>query len=79
MQAVSDIKRTTNNEKVHFYPLDLLDLKSVRKFAKDIGGDFEKIDILINNAGMADGRKDKVRLQIISTLQQNNEEIWLWF
>jgi len=60
MQAVTDIKRTTNNEKVHFYPLDLLDLKSVRKFAKDIGGDFEKIDILINNAGMADGRKDRV-------------------
>merc|ERR1712183_663879 len=39
---------------------DLLDLKSVRKFAKDIGGDVEKIDILVNNAGMADGRKDKV-------------------
>ena len=75
MQAVTDIKRTTNNEKVHFYPLDLLDLKSVRKFAKDIGGDFEKIDILINNAGMADGRKDRVRLQIIPNLQQIYEEI----
>ena len=43
--------------------MDLLDLKSVRKFVKDIGGDVEKIDILINNAGMADGRKDKVRLE----------------
>ena len=45
--------------------MDLLDLKSVRKFAKDIGGDVEKIDILINNAGMADGRKDKVRLETV--------------
>jgi len=58
-EAVADIKRSTKNEKVHFYPLDLLDLKSVRKFAKDVAGDVEKIDILLNNAGMADGRKDK--------------------
>ena len=33
--------------------LDLLDLKSVRKFADDIAKKEKKVDILVNNAAMA--------------------------
>jgi len=42
----------TNNENIHVKKLDLSSLKSVRKFAKEIHESEEKIDILINNAGV---------------------------
>ncbi len=38
-------------ERVHIYLMDLADLKSVAKTAKEIQGDHEKIDVIINNAG----------------------------
>jgi len=57
--AVVDIKLTTGEQNIKFLPLDLLSLESVREFAKEIGNHVDKIDILINNAGMADGRKDR--------------------
>eukprot|EP00090_Calanus_glacialis_P016200 TRINITY_DN25427_c0_g1_i1.p1 TRINITY_DN25427_c0_g1~~TRINITY_DN25427_c0_g1_i1.p1 ORF type:complete len:350 (-),score=82.20 TRINITY_DN25427_c0_g1_i1:72-971(-) len=58
-EAVADIKRTTNNQDVLFFPLDLLNLKSVREFSEEIMKHVDKIDILLNNAGFADGRKER--------------------
>ena len=59
-EAVADIKRTTNSQDVLFFPLDLLNLKSVREFSEEIMKHVDKIDILLNNAGFADGRKERV-------------------
>jgi len=50
--AVSAIISSTGNKNVFFMQLDLLDLKSVRKFADDITKKEKKVDILINNAAM---------------------------
>jgi len=58
-EAVADIQRTTSNENVNFFPLDLLDLQSVREFSEEIRKHVDKIDVLLNNAGFADGRKER--------------------
>merc|ERR1712106_815781 len=75
-EAVADIQITTSNENVNFFPLDLLDLQSVREFSEVIKKHVDKIDILLNNAGFADGRterdltRSKNKLEI--TLQTNH-------
>jgi len=51
--AVTNIISSTGNKNVVFMQLDLLDLKSVRKFADDVAKKEKKVDILINNAAMA--------------------------
>eukprot|EP00091_Calanus_sinicus_P008815 TRINITY_DN21030_c0_g1_i1.p1 TRINITY_DN21030_c0_g1~~TRINITY_DN21030_c0_g1_i1.p1 ORF type:complete len:200 (-),score=45.96 TRINITY_DN21030_c0_g1_i1:331-930(-) len=51
--AVTNIISSTGNKSVIFMQLDLLDLKSVRKFADDVAKKEKKVDILINNAAMA--------------------------
>ena len=59
-EAVADIKRTTKNQDVLFFSLDLLNLKSVREFSEEIMKHVDKIDVLLNNAGFADGRRERV-------------------
>ena len=50
--AVKDIKEKSGNEKIENYELDLASLESVRKCAETLLNNEEKIDYLINNAGM---------------------------
>lgn len=49
--ALDKIINETNNRKVFFEELDLGDLSSVRRFAQIIHQKFNRLDILINNAG----------------------------
>lgn len=50
--AVNKIKGQHKNANVHFLELDLADLSSVRSFAKIFKEKFNKLDLLINNAGV---------------------------
>ncbi len=54
MKAAADdiIKETKGSGSLALYQLDLSDLESVRRCAKEINEKEEKIDILINNAGI---------------------------
>ena len=54
---VNDIISSTGNKSVIFMQLDLVDLKSVRKFADDVAKKEKKVDILVNNAAMAKAPK----------------------
>lgn len=45
------IKKETNNEKIRFYKLDLSLMKEVKEAARKIKSDYDRIDVLINNAG----------------------------
>lgn len=45
------IMNETKNRKVFFEELDLSDLNSVREFSKTIHEKYNRLDILINNAG----------------------------
>lgn len=59
--AVRDIVRSTGNKEVYCILLDLLDLKSVRTFAEELGRKEKKVDILVNNAGIVDRPNAKAR------------------
>ncbi|XP_060658301.1 retinol dehydrogenase 14-like isoform X1 [Drosophila nasuta] len=52
-QARLEVIRETNNQNILFRELDLASLDSVRKFVDEFKKEQSKLDILINNAGIA--------------------------
>lgn len=50
--ALSEVKRRALGANVELMTLDLADLGSVRRFAADFAARFDKLDLLINNAGV---------------------------
>ena len=50
---LEEIMEQTGNKNVFLMNLDLADLKSVRAFANEFKSKFDKLDILINNAGVS--------------------------
>jgi NAD(P)-dependent dehydrogenase (short-subunit alcohol dehydrogenase family) len=51
-KAKRTILREVPKAKINVMNLDLADLKSIRKFAEDFSKQFQKLDILLNNAGV---------------------------
>jgi len=49
--AAKEVTQRTWNDDVHVVSLDLADLASVRKAAEDILAGWERLDVLVNNAG----------------------------
>ena len=54
--AVAEIKKETQNPQVIFIPCDLSRMANVKLLALDIQKRFDKIDVLINNAGILPGK-----------------------
>jgi len=50
--AIEQIKKETGNQDVVFMKLDLSDLASVKEFAQNFKAKYDKLNILINNAGV---------------------------
>lgn len=50
--AVSQIRQETPTAKLDLMQLDLSDLSSVRQFVQDFKGQYKRLDLLINNAGV---------------------------
>jgi len=50
--AVEELRKDTGNERIEFIRLDLSDLKSVKEFAKEFQERHNKLNILVNNAGI---------------------------
>jgi NAD(P)-dependent dehydrogenase (short-subunit alcohol dehydrogenase family) len=51
-EAVARLKAAVHNARVTFAVLDLADLRSVEAFAKQFSAEHERLDVLINNAGV---------------------------
>jgi NADP-dependent 3-hydroxy acid dehydrogenase YdfG len=52
LPSLEEIKKESKNENLYFYRLDLSDMKSVKQFSEEFGKNYDKLDILINNAGI---------------------------
>ena len=50
--CVTQIRKKTNNENVHFILLDLSSLKTVTEFVDVCSKIYGPVDVLVNNAGM---------------------------
>lgn len=67
-EARKNIKREIPGAKIQVMKLDLADLQSIRDFADEFNKEYEKLDILLNNAGVMwcsyDRTKDGFELQM---------------
>ena len=52
LQAMKYIRDLSENKQVEFRKLDLSSFDSVREFAKDVNEEEERLDVLVNNAGV---------------------------
>jgi NAD(P)-dependent dehydrogenase (short-subunit alcohol dehydrogenase family) len=50
--ALTEIRERTSNSNVHLYIADLASLDAVRAVAESIRADFDRVDVLVNNAGL---------------------------
>ncbi|VDI76100.1 Hypothetical predicted protein [Mytilus galloprovincialis] len=53
IQTIKEINDKTGNDNVRFMYLDLMDLEVVRQFAEQFLNEEKRLDILINNSGIA--------------------------
>lgn len=74
--ALEDIIQSTGNSNIEVWQLDLSDFSSVRAFAKKLNGELNRLDIFVQNAGVAmsgwnetkDGYEITLQVNVISTL-----------
>jgi NAD(P)-dependent dehydrogenase (short-subunit alcohol dehydrogenase family) len=65
-QTIEEIRTRTGNERLDWYRADLASLDEVRHLAERIGGEHDRLDVLVNNAGIGtilpgDGRRMESR------------------
>jgi len=57
-RVAQQIRRTSNNDRVHTHIADLASLEQVRSLAEEIERSTERLNVLINNAGIGSGKPD---------------------
>ena len=55
--AVRELREETDNDRLHYYVADFASLEEVRRLADEITADHERLDVLVNNAGIGAGRR----------------------
>lgn len=54
-EAAQQIRETTGSDTVRFHVADLASLADVRRLADDINRQYDRLDVLVNNAGVGGG------------------------
>ena len=57
--AVREIHEETGNDRLHYYLADFSSLEEVRRLADQIMSDHDRLDVLVNNAGIGAVRRDE--------------------
>ena len=50
--VVDELKKETQSDNIEFIHLDLTDMQSIRKFVEEFKSKYQKLNILVNNAGI---------------------------
>jgi NAD(P)-dependent dehydrogenase (short-subunit alcohol dehydrogenase family) len=51
-ETIEDLRARTGNDKLHWLRADLASLDEVRALAEQVLADYERLDVLVNNAGI---------------------------
>jgi len=70
--AAIEVKARSGNDDVHLVDLDLADLDSVRACADDVLSRFDRIDVLVNNAGLQLGQRTTTKQGFEATFGVNH-------
>jgi NAD(P)-dependent dehydrogenase (short-subunit alcohol dehydrogenase family) len=54
---VREIREETDNDRLHYYVVDFSSLEQVHWLADEITADHDRLDVLVNNAGIGAGRR----------------------
>ncbi len=63
-KIVEEIVRATGNVRIKYYNADLSSLDEVRNLGTEVSGDYQKLDVLINNAGIGAGSRGENRREL---------------
>ena len=55
--AVREIREETSNDRLHYYLADFSSLEEVHRLADEVMADHDRLDVLVNNAGVGAGRR----------------------
>ena len=59
--AVREIQEETGNDRLRYYLADFSSLEEVRSLAKEIRSEHDRLDVLVNNAGIGAGKQGEMR------------------
>jgi NAD(P)-dependent dehydrogenase (short-subunit alcohol dehydrogenase family) len=57
LEGVTEIQRASSNQNVHLLLADLSTINRVRQLARDFKTQFDRLDVLVNNAGLLEGQR----------------------
>ena len=55
--AVREIREETSNDRLHYYLADFSSLEEVHRLADEVMADHDRLDVLVNNAGVGAGQR----------------------
>ncbi len=55
--AVREIREATGSDKLRYYLADFSSLEQVRRLADEVRSDYDRLDVLVNNAGIGAGKR----------------------
>lgn len=59
--ALREIREETENDNLRYYLADLSSLDEVRRLADEVRSDQDRLDVLVNNAGIGAGKQGKMQ------------------
>ena len=71
-EALKEIKKTSGNESIELMIADLSSQKSIRYLVKEFKKKYQKLDILINNAGVILGKCSQTEEGLETTFATNH-------